>query len=711
MRLERDTAPVDTSEPCGLSHNPMLRHRWISLPLLVAVCALGWAPLAHAAEITFATRTDWPLGAAAHSLAVARINGDPLLDLVVASDQGLAVLFGNRSGSLSSPVLVRHQPVPAFVVAGDFDGDGRSDLAVAGRTEPAVHLLFGTGDGGFERDVKLPLSGRVLALHSADIDRDGKADLLAGWGGGIALWLGRSERAFPGPYPIDTEDAPGRAFQTADVDGDQRMDLVLLEANGEAVGFFRGDGDRNFEPRQASFAGSEPRALAALQDLDGDFLLDLAITDGLGVSVLKGDGKGAFAAPVRLARGDDFGPVAVVDLDRDGIFDLAAVDQRRGTIRVWHNAGRAQFEDRGEFSVGAQPTSLGALDLDGDGYPELLTANSLGRSVTVVRSRAGELDGIPAFDVGPDPTEGVVLDANRDGHLDLAVIHREAGLLTVSLNDGSGRFRPHFSFRTGEDPRAIVAADFDANGTDDLAVANFASDDLAIFAGNGRGEYAAPLLLATGLGPIALAVGDFNQDGRIDLASANSLSDSISVFWGDGQGRFPHTTNFAVVVRPSFLLSGDLNRDGLADLVAGSSRSDHVSIVYGRSGGLAESAESGEFSKRVRPVVAADFDGDGVVDVVKTDEFNDRVAVHPGIEGQELDLPRYFPVGRQPTAALPGDFNNDGKPDLVVLHRRNRLALLLLNTTQRSGPTTRAPLPPPQPPTPADPWQTTREPW
>lgn len=672
------------------------------------LATLAWMLAVPVHAVEFATREEIAVGGGVRAMAAARFNADNITDFVLASDRGLVVLLGAR-GILSSATTFRDPSAPVVLATGDFDGDRRDDVASASLTEQKVRVRYGDGDGGFAGESTIPTSDRVFFLHAADVDRDGRSELFVGHAARISLLRSQGRGQFAAPELVDTQGVEGRWFTTLDLDGDGQLDLLVLEPQGEAIGFFQGDGHGNFVPRQASYLGREPH-WAAFADFDGDGALDVVAADYAGVVWLRGNRKGEFSEPVRLLRSDDIAAVAAFDANADGTADIAAIDRRRGVVHVLLNTGAGKFERRRDYSAGPMPEAILPVDIQGDAVPDLLIANRLGGALVLCRGRGdGTFQGLPVFDLGPDPSTALAYDANADGHLDLAIAHRDTGTVTLSFGDGHGNFRLHRSMPVGSDPRALALGDFNADGAPDLVAANFASDDIAILASTVRGELAAPLFVATGLGPTALAVADFDHDGHDDIAVANSLSNSVSVVFSDGQGKFPRTLNYAVLPKPEFLLAGDVGGNGSLDLIAGNARAERVSILRAAPGGLQEAVD-GQFGKRVQPVVSADFDGDGITDVVRVEEYDDRVAILAGTANHQLASPQRFRAGRQPTAAIPGDYDEDRKPDLVLLHRRTRLVTFMRNITPNFG--SQAAVAPTRPSGEvSDPWQRAADNW
>jgi hypothetical protein len=253
-------------------------------------------PTALAANV----RSSW-------SLAVADFNGDGKLDLALADfgDNVVSILLGLGDGSFSSPTLVRTRIGPnlIFVVAGDFDGDGKPDLAVANHWMPVadeydVQVLLGTGTGSFT-----PL---------------------------------------PGEAPWVTAGKNPRRMAVGDFNRDGKLDLAVACVSEPALSVLLGTGGGNLGTRTIFQTGGSPWAVA-VGDVNGDGNPDLAVTNFNGtpssVAILLGSGSGAFGPATILTVGNRPTSVALSDLNGDGLLDLAVANEDSNTVTVFLNHG------------------------------------------------------------------------------------------------------------------------------------------------------------------------------------------------------------------------------------------------------------------------------------------------------------------------------------------------------------------------------------
>ncbi|HVS28724.1 MAG TPA: FG-GAP-like repeat-containing protein, partial [Solirubrobacteraceae bacterium] len=344
------------------------------------------------------------------------------------------------------------------------------------------------------------------------------------------------------------------AIVTADLDGDGKLDLAAVGQTTFAAGsvaVLLGDGSGRFHPPPAGpvgTTGAGPQGIAAA-DFNGDGRLDLAVANAADntVSVLLGDGRGHFtSAPGSpLAVGASPQKIAAADLNGDGRPDIVTVNRMSNDLSVLLNAGAGAFAAHVDYPVGpgAQgPFDVAIGDINGDGKPDLVSANRDSSSVSVLMGN-GSGTFAPAlsspFDargaaLSAGPTAVTLADLNLDRRLDVATANFSSKNLSVLLATGSSAglesLAPGSPFpagdASGDTPAAIAASDLDADGNPDLITANGGSRRVAFFSGVGNGTFAAPVnfpVSSTG-DPVALAVGDFNGDAQPDIAVASADS-------------------------------------------------------------------------------------------------------------------------------------------------------------------------------------------
>jgi hypothetical protein len=335
------------------------------------------------------------------------MNNDRKLDLVVAcgSARSITVIEGKGNGqfgaALSNTTLAE---APGEIAVGDLNGDGKLDVAVSSHDSYGVVLLTGDGKGGLTVAPASPIVMKVgqhphtHGLALADVNRDNKLDLITcnSTDNDISLALGDGRGNFtrvpqsfpvgPSPYPFGIGDVNNDGWldivATATATGPSRREQLPLS---RALTLLLSDAKGGRTPRQLPLRTGEPW-FAAIADLNGDSRSDIVAThhDQSALTVMIGDGRGGFTE----ANGSpfDFGVnlfhLITADVDRDGRMDVVATSG--DSIRVLLGDGRGAFKTAASIAVGPGAWRIAAADLNADGAVDVVTSNSEGNNLSVL---------------------------------------------------------------------------------------------------------------------------------------------------------------------------------------------------------------------------------------------------------------------------------------------------------------------------------------
>ena len=287
---------------------------------------------------------------------------------------------------------------PVAVAAGDFNGDGRVDLAVVNQglnTQglSTVSVLLGNGDGTFQPSVDFATGAQPTAIAVGDFNGDGKLDLAVANQGDntVSILLGKGDGTFQTHVDFATGAKP-TAIAARDFNGDAKLDLAVVNQDGNSVSILLGKPDGTFQTHVDFAVGTKPAAIA-VADFNGDSKLDLAVanqTDNT-VSILLGKGDGTFSAKTDFATGNAPAGLAAADFNLDSRLDLVVANQNSSTVSILLGNGDGSFGTRLEVATGSGPSSVIAVDLNGDTRPDLAITDQSANAVSVILNPAGSI--------------------------------------------------------------------------------------------------------------------------------------------------------------------------------------------------------------------------------------------------------------------------------------------------------------------------------
>jgi hypothetical protein len=348
------------------------------------------------------------VGNAPGSVAIADFNGDGKLDIVTANEQSgdASVLLGDGKGGFSpapgSPFPAGH--APNDIAVGDFNRDGRLDLAFANHETQHLTVLLGDGRGRFAPAPQSPFTVLVKphphGVATADFNGDGNLDLVTdSWAEDrLELLFGDGKGGFttPGSY-VAVGKHPYQRIRAADLDGDGNADIVSTNLEGNNVTILLGDGKGGFrQPVGSPFPCGDSPFSVAIGDVNGDGIPDLAIVNSPssttdrsgrdGLTILIGDGRGGFApmpgSPFLTARRPNL--VAIGDINGDGVADVVVSNPENDSITLFMMSRMGSVTSRSTLSVPGHPKGLAIRDLNGDGKADIVMTNHAANTVTVI---------------------------------------------------------------------------------------------------------------------------------------------------------------------------------------------------------------------------------------------------------------------------------------------------------------------------------------
>ncbi|NJS10584.1 MAG: DUF4347 domain-containing protein [Microcoleus sp. CSU_2_2] len=324
-------------------------------------------------------------------------NGDGLPDLAVANlgSRDISILLGTGTGSFNTATNLSNpgNENPFAIAIRDLNGDGKLDLAVANPISEGnggfVSIRLGIGNGNFSDPSNFGEGIDPKSIAAGDFNGDGKLDLATASANSnnLSMLLGDGIGSFSTPVNI-INSGGSLDVATADLNGDNKLDLV--SSNDEStnnISVLLGDGTGNFSTPVNFSAGTGNHFINA-GDLNDDGKLDLVAASNSisneSISVLLGDGTGNFGIATNFSVG--LSPEAVItgDFNNDGKIDLAAPNGGSHNVSVLLGDGTGSFGTATNFSVGTYPRSIAAGDFNADGKLDLATPNFTSQDVSIL---------------------------------------------------------------------------------------------------------------------------------------------------------------------------------------------------------------------------------------------------------------------------------------------------------------------------------------
>ena len=344
------------------------------------------------------------------------------------------------------------------------------------------------------------------------------------------------------------------------------------------------------------------------------------------------------------------------DVDGNGIPDILSANYSSNIVSVSLGNGDGSFQSPVSYSTGTTPLSLAIADFNADGIPDLVASNNASNNVSIMLGNGdGTFKPQVTYPVSQNPDGVAVGDFNGDGNADLLVV-TGYNTLSVLLGNGDGTFQPQITTPSVDHaPFAVVVADFDGDGNLDAAVTiNYGTaqnSEIGIFLGNGDGTFQAPYLYSPA-GSVTIAIADFDLDGIPDLVYSDHNNSFLSVMLGNGDGTFDAAVQYPAGTLVGSVAVGDFNLDGIPDLVT-PDQAGTTTVLLGIGDGSFQTPLTFATPGFGAGVAVSDLNGDGLPDIVTTVgqlsvQLNSQVASYnatgvsfTGAEGQHNILAKY----------------------------------------------------------------------
>ncbi len=620
----------------------------------------------------------YPSSNSSNFVTTARLNNDAYTDIIVSntgnnySGNSVSVYFNLGNGTFGSPASYFVGGGPVGIAAEDFNGDNKTDLAVAtygsfgsGNT---VTILINNGDGTFAGPVLYPAGNSPIKVSAGKLNSDNYTDLaVANENGKVNILLNSGT----GDFSIRTEYTfilGGMSYLpnvlVSDIDNDSDPDVLysnnaLGSGNAPAIGLLRNTGVIFSSPeliQTTNFAAGIRDIETA--DLNNDGWNDIITANANaratdGYQVMLSDGTGGFHPSYRNNAGQNTEDVMVGDMDNDGKTDIMTADSYSMQFTVHKNPGNGVFHVPAAFETGNSfSASVDFADIDGDLDLDAVVSAS-GRTATGVQVRYmknlgnGNFDGGTVCSIRGGGVQAKFRDLNGDNKPDIlfaTAINSAPYDFHYAINNGNGTFGAVQTKALGSCGwYDIDAADLDNDGDNDVVVTEWlgcvgiteSSRRIYISLNNGSAVFANPIIKIVSPQPAPIAFGDFNLDGNKDIITG-SAGAIIEISMGLGNGDIMPPVSYSVGEQggATDIVAEDFNSDGKTDIASSNFwEGTTMSVLYGNGNGtfqpavILPSAYSPDLLN-VSGITAGDLDNDGDKDIIVGNNASNSLSLY-----------------------------------------------------------------------------------
>jgi hypothetical protein len=574
-------------------------------------------------------------------------DGFPDIAVTNSADNTVTILTNSGSGTFTATGLYATDTTPSDVVIADFNGDGHNDLAITNQGSNDVSILLNQGSGTFAAAKNYCVanasgactSASPVSLVAIDLNGDTIPDLaIAGSSSTVSTLLNNGSGVFSFTSIVSTSQQPESiaagvygtgtnpslvvadystnsfeiysnnngslsptplsylsgtkpmAIAVGDFNNDKKLDVVVANNADNDVAVILGNGNGTFTDIENFISGYNATAMA-VGDFNGDGNADFLVNSSnslfssYSVNLFTGNGKGVFTEVDTIAFSSPVSSIATAYFTNNTKeLGFAVALQTSNSVSVALGNGNATFGAPGTYATDLGPVSVATGDFNGDGYPDIVTANSTGNDVSVLlNTKTGTFNAAVNYPAGTAPSGVAVGDLNNDGFLDIVVANNGSNNVSVMLGKGDGTFGAPSTYTVANGPVAIALAKTSGHIYPDIVVTSKTENSVSVLLGNGDGTFqTAVAYTIPNSSPVGVTAADINANGILDLVVAESATNSVGILQGNGNGTFAGAVNYKVGVTP-VAVAADYDTGGKYDLLVANSGGGDVTALINQS--------------------------------------------------------------------------------------------------------------------------------
>jgi uncharacterized protein YjdB len=694
---------------------------------------------------SFGAAVNFAAGTTPEGISISDIDGDNKLDIVVANtgSASVSVLRNTTaagtisSGSFAAKTDFTVGANPYYISIGDINGDSKPDIAVANSTSGTVSILRNSAvPGGLSAasfatkvDLSTGTGSAPYGVAVGDLDSDGKPDMVVTASGDSSVAVFRNDPLgnITGTFTV----CPGSTstlneIATSGTWGSSNTAIATINSAGVVTGVSGGTATISYTGLGGNAIAvvtvSNPPTITSVSPLLANTGSSVIISGtnfdpvpsnnivyfGATKAIVVSAGSNSLTATVPASA--TFMPVSVDNIGGCNLMAYAQYAFLPTFSNTSYFPGVINFSGHTTFTVGSNPYGAVVADIDGDGKPDVLTANFSTDNISVFRNTStsgsiasGTFASKVDFPSGNGPNSIAAGDVDGDGKIDIVVTSELSDDVSVFRNTsvaGTITFAARVDLNTSNAPYGVALRDIDGDGRPDIVSGQSSSSVLNVFRNTGRPgsiSFATRINLSTDGGARSIAIGDLDGDGKPDIATANYNGNTVSILRNTAtpgtisSGSFGSRVDLSVNTQPTGIAIADIDGDGKADIAVSNSASGNISLLRNLStpGSITTSsfATKVNFNTGTNPyfIAVGDLDGDGKADLAVPNAGSGNVSAfrNAGISGTintgSLAAKKDFATGTGPQAAMIADIDGDGKPEVVVANSATNTISVLQN--------------------------------